>query len=145
MADSSRTPSIISSNETSQGTLPKDIPVLRKYVLLVLFCLADFVDVFNISSLFSAIPKIASDLDMNAGESVWIISAVQLTFASFLLAVCVLVMNIGCGTLTIVHRAEELATYTIPVCCIARLFKFKLWTDYVIQSLHSSLESWVSD
>lgn len=60
---------------------------LRKYVLLVVFCLAQFLDVFNNSALFSAIPTIATDLKMTGGESVWIVSATQLTFAAFLLVV----------------------------------------------------------
>ncbi|KLO16515.1 MFS general substrate transporter [Schizopora paradoxa] len=58
---------------------------LRRYVLLVFFCLAQFLDIFNISALFSAIPTIARDLNMTGSESVWTISALQLTFASFLL------------------------------------------------------------
>lgn len=63
------------------------ISALRKYVLLIVFCLAQFVDVFNISALFSAIPVMSEELDIDAGQSAWIISALQLTFAAFLLAV----------------------------------------------------------
>ncbi|KLO16514.1 MFS general substrate transporter [Schizopora paradoxa] len=58
---------------------------LRRYLLLLFFCLAQFLDIFNLSALYSANPTIAADLNMTGSESVWTISAVQLTFASFLL------------------------------------------------------------
>ena len=57
----------------------------KKYFLLVVFCFVQFLDAFNFSALFSALPHIQEDLHMNAGETTWIISAFQLTFASFLL------------------------------------------------------------
>ncbi|KAH9939655.1 MFS general substrate transporter [Epithele typhae] len=57
----------------------------RRYVLLLIFCLAQFLDAFNNSALFSAIPALVRDLGMTEAESTWIISAFQLTFASFLL------------------------------------------------------------
>ncbi|KAI0791391.1 major facilitator superfamily domain-containing protein [Abortiporus biennis] len=57
----------------------------RKYTLLAFFCAAQFLDSFNNSSLFSAIPTLIDVLDITEGESTWIISAFQLTFAAFLL------------------------------------------------------------
>lgn len=65
-------------------------PVLstfRRYVLLLIFCLAQFLDAFNNSALFPAIPTLVDALGMTSSEQVWIISAFQLTFASFLLIV----------------------------------------------------------
>ena len=68
-----------------------DIPVVyspaRKLVLLMVFCIAQFLDVFNNSALFSAIPVFSEDLDMTPSQSAWIISSTQLTFASFMLVV----------------------------------------------------------
>lgn len=58
---------------------------LRCYTLLSLFCLAQFIDAFNLSALFSAIPSIKRDLLMTDIQAVWLISAFALTFASFLL------------------------------------------------------------
>ncbi|KZT37994.1 MFS general substrate transporter [Sistotremastrum suecicum HHB10207 ss-3] len=58
---------------------------VRKLLLLLLFCLAQFLDAFNNSALFSAIPQIAAELHMTTSETVWLISAYQLTFAAFLL------------------------------------------------------------
>ncbi|KAF7796427.1 hypothetical protein EIP86_007604 [Pleurotus ostreatoroseus] len=46
---------------------------------------AQFLDAFNNSALFSAIPSLIRDLGFTEGESTWLISAFQLTFASFLL------------------------------------------------------------
>ena len=66
---------------------PKQLSTLRKYALLALVCLAQFIDAFNITALFSAIPSLVISLKMTAAESSWIISAFSLTFASFLLVV----------------------------------------------------------
>ncbi|KIK59716.1 hypothetical protein GYMLUDRAFT_44149 [Collybiopsis luxurians FD-317 M1] len=57
----------------------------RKGVLLFIFCFAQFLDAFNNSALFAAIPPISTDIGINNSNSVWIISAYQLTFASLLL------------------------------------------------------------
>jgi hypothetical protein len=64
---------------------------VRKIALLSIFTLAEFLDAFNNSALFPAIPSITSDLHFLASETVWIISAYQLTFAAFLLVVSTLV------------------------------------------------------
>ncbi|KAF9242847.1 major facilitator superfamily domain-containing protein [Melanogaster broomeanus] len=50
-----------------------------------MFCLAQFLDAFNNSALFSAIPVLEESMGITGSESVWVISAFQLTFASFLL------------------------------------------------------------
>ncbi len=71
------------------GRVPQKFSTARRYVLLIIFCLAQFLDAFNNSALFSAIPVLVTSLDMNEAESTWIISAFQLTFASFLLIVSV--------------------------------------------------------
>ena len=60
---------------------------LRKYMLLAIFCLAQFLDVVNNASIITAIPTIASKLSVSSSEQVWLISATQLAFASFLLLV----------------------------------------------------------
>ncbi|KAH7886565.1 MFS general substrate transporter, partial [Phlebopus sp. FC_14] len=57
----------------------------RKIFLLALFCFAQFLDTFNTSALFSAIPAIAVAVGLNNSQSVWLNSAYQLTFAAFLL------------------------------------------------------------
>ncbi|KAH9895729.1 MFS general substrate transporter [Cubamyces lactineus] len=67
------------------GRVPQKYSPVRRYVLLLIFCLAQFLDAFNNSALFSAIPSLVIALDMSEAESTWIISAFQLTFASFLL------------------------------------------------------------
>lgn len=57
----------------------------RKIVLLFLFCFSQFLDTFNTSALFSAIPVIATSTGLNDSQSVWLTSAYQLSFAAFLL------------------------------------------------------------
>ena len=69
------------------GKVPQRYSVTRRYLLLILFCLAQFLDAFNNSALFSAIPSLVESLGMTESESTWLISAFQLTFASFLLIV----------------------------------------------------------
>src|ERR1700722_9555447 len=59
----------------------------HKHALLAIFCLAQFIDAFSITALFSAIPSLVISLEMTAAESPWIISTFTLTFASFLLMV----------------------------------------------------------
>ncbi|KIJ09575.1 hypothetical protein PAXINDRAFT_17334 [Paxillus involutus ATCC 200175] len=71
------------------GTLtngpPKQLSLTRKLVMLLMFCLARSLDAFNNSALFAAIPALEGSMGITESESVWIISAFQLTFAAFLL------------------------------------------------------------
>lgn len=60
---------------------------VRKLALLSMFTLAEFLDAFNNSALFPAIPIVSEELKFETTETVWIISAYQLTFAAFLLVV----------------------------------------------------------
>ncbi|KAJ7661576.1 major facilitator superfamily domain-containing protein [Mycena polygramma] len=60
-------------------------PKNKKLLLLAIFCLALFLDTFNNSSLFTAIPVISVQLNIPNSQSVWLLSAYQLTFAGLLL------------------------------------------------------------
>jgi hypothetical protein len=51
----------------------------RKLVLLVIFCLAQFLDGVNNSSLLSALPALDNSMGMTSSQSTWVISAFQLT------------------------------------------------------------------
>ncbi|KAI0704966.1 major facilitator superfamily-domain-containing protein [Cytidiella melzeri] len=82
MASSSATPTLA---EGSDVEAERGRGVGKRYFLLIIFCLAQFLDSISNTSLFSAIPAIADDLDMATDESTWIISAFGLTFSSFLL------------------------------------------------------------
>ncbi|KIJ19689.1 hypothetical protein PAXINDRAFT_109152 [Paxillus involutus ATCC 200175] len=75
----------LSSAETLTDEPPKQLSLTRKVVLLWMFCLAQSLDAFNNSALFSAIPALEGSMGITESESVWIISASQLTFASSLL------------------------------------------------------------
>jgi len=67
------------------GAVPQRYSTVRRYVLLIVFCFAQFLDAFNNSALFSAIPALIVSLGISESESTWMFSAFQLTFASFLL------------------------------------------------------------
>ncbi|CCM01857.1 uncharacterized protein FIBRA_03928 [Fibroporia radiculosa] len=67
------------------GRIPQRFSPFRRYLLLMVFCFAQFLDSVNNSALFSAIPALENSLGINESESTWVISAFQLTFASFLL------------------------------------------------------------
>jgi len=60
----------------------------RKVFVLSVLCTALFLDTFNNSSLFAAIPPIALQLNIPNSQSVWLLGAYQLTFAALLLIVC---------------------------------------------------------
>ena len=77
------------------GRVPQKYSAARRYVLLLIFCLAQFLDAVNNSALFSAIPDLENSLGINEAESTWLISAFQLTFASFLLIVSGTVSSCG--------------------------------------------------
>ncbi len=85
--DSAKPSSALQSVISRQGSVSASYSGLRRYSLLVLFCLAQFLDIFNLFALISGIPTIAAHFDMAGSESVWSVSALQLTFASFLLVV----------------------------------------------------------
>ncbi|EJD53378.1 MFS general substrate transporter [Auricularia subglabra TFB-10046 SS5] len=64
---------------------PHRLGKARQALLLAIFCTSVFLDTFNVSALFSAIPTISREVSLDAGSSVWLISAYQLTFSAFLL------------------------------------------------------------
>jgi len=57
----------------------------KKLILLIFFCVSQFVEAVNLCALFTSIVDIAPELDLNDSDAVWLLSAYQLTFASFLL------------------------------------------------------------
>ncbi|KAG1718959.1 major facilitator superfamily-domain-containing protein [Suillus lakei] len=64
---------------------PKRLSLTRKLVLLVMFCLTQFLDTLNISALLSAIPALEASTGMTEIQSTWVFSGFRLTFSSFLL------------------------------------------------------------
>ncbi|KAG1895789.1 major facilitator superfamily domain-containing protein [Suillus fuscotomentosus] len=62
-----------------------ELSLTRRLILLFMFCLAQFLDAFSNSALFSAIPVLEVSMGMTESQSTWIMSASQLTFVSFLL------------------------------------------------------------
>ncbi|KZT34695.1 MFS general substrate transporter [Sistotremastrum suecicum HHB10207 ss-3] len=80
----SNTPTIVEV-ENEKSSEPAIRSTALRSLLLLLFSLAQFIDIFNISALFAALPVLTTSLEMNAGQAIWVISAYQLTFAAFLL------------------------------------------------------------
>lgn len=74
-------------NEATDNVKPdlSKVSRSRKLTLLGLFTFGAFLDSFNNSALFPAIPVIANELGFDPSETVWIISGYPLTFAAFLL------------------------------------------------------------
>jgi hypothetical protein len=95
-----RPPSVAMSSKDDAVTESEKVSGLASYsgslkgCLLLIFCFAQFLDAFNNSSFFAAIPPIAVDLGISNGNSVWLISAYQLTFAALLLVVCLSYLNL---------------------------------------------------
>ncbi|KAK6988894.1 MFS general substrate transporter [Favolaschia claudopus] len=56
-----------------------------RILLVILLSLGQFLDTFNSSAFFSAIPSIAKDIHLQSSTTVWLVSAYQITFSSFLL------------------------------------------------------------
>ncbi|CCM02246.1 uncharacterized protein FIBRA_04327 [Fibroporia radiculosa] len=77
--------SVRSDGQASPPDVLAVLPAGRKALLLSMFCFALFLDSFNNSSLFVAIPPIAAQLDIPNSQSVWLLSSYQLTFAALLL------------------------------------------------------------
>ena len=85
LATGEKNPTIVDEDAPAPGLAATS--KARKLFLLSMFVLAEFLDAFNNSALFPAIPDISTQLQFDATETVWIISAYQLTFAAFLLVV----------------------------------------------------------
>lgn len=112
---SSNAPVLSPAQTLVDGRVPQRYSVGKRYTLLVIFCLAQFLDAMNNCALFSAIPSLVIDLGMTSNESTWIIAGFQLTFASFLLIVSnMAVLLYMCG-IEIFFRVVEFLMYIIRV------------------------------
>lgn len=67
--------------------LPPPVPRWRAWTLLLVFSMAQMLDIFNVTAPTVALPRIASDLDVLFTERQWAINAYSLTFGAFLLTV----------------------------------------------------------
>lgn len=60
---------------------------LRRYCLLSLFCMAMFLDAYNLTAFITAISILEKRFNLDEDQGSWILSAFQLTYAAFLLVV----------------------------------------------------------
>ncbi|KAF9200725.1 hypothetical protein BGZ49_009032 [Haplosporangium sp. Z 27] len=56
-----------------------------KWAILIVFCLAQFLDVANLSAVNITLPTIKAELHFTEGQLPWIVNAFTLTFGTFLL------------------------------------------------------------
>ncbi|KZT54217.1 MFS general substrate transporter [Calocera cornea HHB12733] len=86
LAPSDAPPSLIlSGNAHADDESDAPVSSLQQGLLLTVFCMAQFLDAFNNSALFPALPVVGKSLGMSDTEQQWMFSAYQLTFSSFLL------------------------------------------------------------
>lgn len=110
------------------GRFPQKYSFARRYVLLLIFCLAQFLDAANNSALFSAIPSLVEAFNITESESTWIISAFQLTFASFLLIVSISPSCDVSVSHSFAPSLERSAISTIQVSLMWRVHRHSLIT-----------------
>ncbi|KAJ7581366.1 MFS general substrate transporter [Mycena floridula] len=72
-------------NEEPRDSRLATLPNARKNMLLGVFCLAQFLETFNNSALFTAMPTIATSIGLSNANAVWLLSAYQLTCSAALL------------------------------------------------------------
>ena len=77
----------LSTDDTLVDVTVVRLSSARRYTLLITFCLAQFLDAFINAALFSAMPSLIDSLGFTESETTWVMSAFQLTSASFLLVV----------------------------------------------------------
>ncbi|KAF9925473.1 hypothetical protein FBU30_004753 [Linnemannia zychae] len=64
---------------------PKSVHSTPKWAILVVFCLAQFIDVANLSAVNISLPTIKAELNFSESQLPWIVNAFTLTFGTFLL------------------------------------------------------------
>ncbi|WVQ78052.1 hypothetical protein IAT38_000133 [Cryptococcus sp. DSM 104549] len=80
----SNLPPGMSDAENNHGPLA-DLGQARKNFLLLIFSIATFVDICNVSGVAVAVAQISVDISLDFSQTVWIITAYSLCFAAFLL------------------------------------------------------------
>ncbi|KAJ8520062.1 hypothetical protein ONZ45_g3098 [Pleurotus djamor] len=82
---------VCSGGDVEAVTLPApeedsiDLSKVRKVLVLLVLCLAQFFDIFNANAAIISLPSMGTDLGFTQGSLQWVLSAYTLTFASFML------------------------------------------------------------
>ncbi|KAI0770750.1 major facilitator superfamily domain-containing protein [Irpex lacteus] len=127
-SDALNTPMVSPARTLVDGTAPQKYSAARRYTLLIIFCLAQFLDAMNNGTLFSAIPTLVAELDMTSNESTWLISGFQLTFASFLLI---------SGRISDVYNPSMYITLILPTGLSVMLLELSFTTGMMVLGLLS--------
>ncbi len=85
----SPTPRTTSSpRQSNPDTLPRvRISNARRYFLFAIFCIANLLDAYNLNALFAGLPALKVAFALDEVDASWVMSAFELTYASFLLIV----------------------------------------------------------
>ncbi|TFK84532.1 MFS general substrate transporter [Polyporus arcularius HHB13444] len=83
----SPTPRTTSSpRQSNPDTLPRvRISNARRYFLFAIFCIANLLDAYNLNALFAGLPALKVAFALDEVDASWVMSAFELTYASFLL------------------------------------------------------------
>ncbi|RPD57986.1 MFS general substrate transporter [Lentinus tigrinus ALCF2SS1-7] len=79
-------PTPISSIEPRLRTTQRvRISNARRYFLFAIFCIANLLDAYNLNALFAGLPALKAAFGLDEVDASWVMSAFELTYASFLL------------------------------------------------------------
>ncbi|KAL0959010.1 hypothetical protein HGRIS_014322 [Hohenbuehelia grisea] len=71
--------------DTVEKSSSDELSSLRKLVILLILCSAQFLDIFNANAVIVSLPSLGAELGFSAGTLQWVLSAYTLTFAAFML------------------------------------------------------------
>ncbi|KAI0628440.1 MFS general substrate transporter [Trametes polyzona] len=76
-----------SSRNDSEASTQQVVHVsnARRYLLFVMFCVANMLDAYNLNALFTALPVLKQVFGLGEADASWVMSAFELTYAAFLL------------------------------------------------------------
>ncbi|KAF9062146.1 major facilitator superfamily domain-containing protein [Rhodocollybia butyracea] len=90
----------------------RPVPNWRAWTLLIVFSMAQLLDLFNVTAPTIALTSLGVDLDINESQRQWVINAYSLTFGAFLLAGGRFSAMFGSKALFVVGFS------TVGICCI---------------------------
>lgn len=86
--DISQTPPLDPTSDKYSASTPRaQISNARRYLLFAIFCTANALDSYNLNALFAGLPALKDAFGLDEVDASWVMSAFNLTYASFLLIV----------------------------------------------------------
>ncbi|KAI0692857.1 MFS general substrate transporter [Cerioporus squamosus] len=79
-------PTTSAPSQSNSHTGPRvRISNARRYFLFAIFCIANLLDAYNLNALFAGLPALKAAFGLDEVDASWVMSAFELTYASFLL------------------------------------------------------------